>query len=154
MATAPKRTKAPSAAAAGAETRERLVAAARSCLREEGMAGVSARAIARHGDLNQALVFYHYGSVDGLLQEVARTDAARRARLYESELQAVATLKDLVGVGRRIHDVEFAEGTGYDGPSLAGHGRPGKRWRPDRGGRGRRSPSPGSAGTAGRATAG
>lgn len=112
MATAPKRTKAPSAAAAGAETRERLVAAARSCLREEGVAGVSARAIARHGDLNQALVFYHYGSVDGLLQEVARTDAARRARLYETELQAVATLKDLVGVGRRIHDVEFAEGSG------------------------------------------
>ena len=39
------------------------------------MAGVSARAIARHGDLNQALVFYHFGSVDGLLQAVARTDA-------------------------------------------------------------------------------
>jgi AcrR family transcriptional regulator len=94
----------------GAETRDRLLAAARACLRQEGIAGVSARAIARHGDLNQALVFYHFGSVDGLLQAVARTDAERRALLYADRLVGVTTLKELVSVGRQIHDVEFAEG--------------------------------------------
>ena len=94
----------------GAETRDRLLAAARACLRQEGIAGVSARAIARHGDLNQALVFYHFGSVDGLLQAVARTDAERRALLYADRLEGVTTLKELVSVGRQIHEVEFAEG--------------------------------------------
>ena len=69
------------------------------------------RAIARHGDLNQALVFYHFGSVDGLLQEVARVDASRRAQLYTDQLGEVTTLAELVAVGRRIHDVEFAEGS-------------------------------------------
>lgn len=98
------------AAASGAETREKLLAAARACLRDEGIAGVSARAIARHGDLNQALVFYHFGSVDGLLQAVARTDSERRARLYEDRLADVSTLKELVSIGRQIHKVEFAEG--------------------------------------------
>ena len=94
----------------GAETRDRLLAAARACLRQEGIAGVSARAIARHGDLNQALVFYHFGSVDGLLQAVARTDAERRSLLYADRLVGVTTLKELVSVGRQIHEVEFAEG--------------------------------------------
>ncbi|NLD76871.1 MAG: TetR/AcrR family transcriptional regulator [Acidimicrobiales bacterium] len=98
-------------AASGVETREKLLAAARACLRDEGIAGVSARAIARHGDLNQALVFYHYGSVDGLLQAVARNDSERRARLYEDRLADVSTLKELVSVGRQIHDAEMAEGT-------------------------------------------
>ena len=74
------------ASESGAETRDRLQAAARACLRQDGIAGVSARAIARHGDLNQALVFYHFGSVDGLLQAVARTDAERRALLYAERL--------------------------------------------------------------------
>lgn len=99
------------AAASGAETREKLLVAARACLRDEGIAGVSARAIARHGDVNQALVFYHFGSVDGLLQAVARTDSERRARLYEDRLAGATTLKELVSVGRQIHDVEMAEGT-------------------------------------------
>jgi AcrR family transcriptional regulator len=112
MAATPKRTRSTPAAAAGADTRDRLVEAARACLRAEGIAGVSARAIARYGDLNQALVFYHFGSVDGLLQAVARQDASRRAALYADRLGAVQTLKDLVAVGRRIHDVEFAEGSG------------------------------------------
>lgn len=95
----------------GAETREKLIAAARACLRQEGIVGVSARAIARHGDLNQALVFYHFGSVDGLLQAVARTDSESRARLYEDRLAGVSTLKELVAVGREIHEVEMAAGT-------------------------------------------
>lgn len=98
------------ASESGAETRDRLQAAARACLRQDGIAGVSARAIARHGDLNQALVFYHFGSVDGLLQAVARTDAERRALLYAERLAGVKTLKDLVSVGHQIHQVEFAEG--------------------------------------------
>ena len=89
-----------------ADTKARLIEACRACLQEEGIAGTSARAIARHGDLNQALVFYHFGSVDGLLQATAREDSARRAALYAERLEGVDTLAALIAVGRAIHDVE------------------------------------------------
>lgn len=95
----------------GADTKARLIEACRTCLREEGIAGTSARAIARHGDLNQALVFYHFGSVDGLLQATAREDSARRAALYAERLADVDTLAGLIAVGREIHDVENQSGS-------------------------------------------
>lgn len=95
----------------GAETRDRIVEAAQRCLRTEGIAGASARAIARHGDFNQSLIFYHFGSVDGLLQATAREDADRRAALYADRLAEVATLAELVAVGRQIHEVENAQGS-------------------------------------------
>jgi AcrR family transcriptional regulator len=97
--------------AAGSETRDRIIAAAQACLRTEGIAGTSARAIARHGDFNQALVFYHFGSVDGLLQAAAREDAEQRAALYADRLAEVSTLAELVSVGRQIHDVEKEQGS-------------------------------------------
>jgi len=106
-----KTTKRATSTDAGADTRDRLIEAARACLQDEGIAGVSARAIARHGDLNQSLVFYHYGSVDGLLQEVARIDSQRRAQLYADKLAAVTTLAELVTVGRQIHQTEAARGS-------------------------------------------
>lgn len=96
---------------AGADTKARLIEACRACLQQEGIAGTSARAIARHGDLNQALVFYHFGSVDGLLQATAREDSAQRAALYEEQLADVDTLAGLVAVGRAIHDVETQRGS-------------------------------------------
>lgn len=96
---------------AGAETKARLIEACRASLQEEGIAGTSARAIARHGDLNQALVFYHFGSVDGLLQATAREDSAQRAALYAERLADVDTLAGLIAVGRAIHDVETSRGS-------------------------------------------
>src|SRR6266481_1905830 len=48
-------------------TRDRLVEAALATLRTHGFPGTTARAIARAGKLNQALIFYHFGSLDRLL---------------------------------------------------------------------------------------
>lgn len=96
---------------AGAETRDRIIAAARRCLQTDGIAGASARAIGRHGELNQALIFYHFGSVDGLLQATAREDADRRAALYAERLSSARTLTELLGVGRDIHEVETEQGS-------------------------------------------
>ena len=97
---------------AGAEaTRARIVEAALRALRDEGIAGISARGIARHGDFNQALIFYHFGSVEGLLVAVAQTESQRRSALYAPALAEVTTLSELVGVARRLHDEEFQEGT-------------------------------------------
>lgn len=51
----------------GEATRQRIVDATLETLRNEGFAGATSRAIARAGDFNQALIFYHFGTLDGLL---------------------------------------------------------------------------------------
>lgn len=96
----------------GAEhTRTRIVEAALQALRDEGIAGISARTIARHGGFNQALIFYHFGSVEGLLVAVARNESERRSALYAPALASVSSLTELVAVARRLHDEEFQGGT-------------------------------------------
>jgi AcrR family transcriptional regulator len=95
----------------GEATRARIVDAALQALRDEGIAGLSARGIARHGGFNQALIFYHFGSVEGLLVAVARSESERRSALYAPALSAVTSLSELVVVARRLHDEEFQQGT-------------------------------------------
>jgi AcrR family transcriptional regulator len=92
-------------------TRARIVDAALQALRDEGITGISARSIARHGGLNQALIFYHFGSVEGLLVAVARSESERRSALYAPALAEVTSLSELVGVARRLHEDEFQAGT-------------------------------------------
>jgi AcrR family transcriptional regulator len=91
-------------------TRERLVRAALKTLTQEGFFGTSARAIARSGKLNQALIFYHFGSVDRLL--LAALDATSRDRLerYRTELAGVTRLSDLVEVMARLYKEDVLSG--------------------------------------------
>ena len=96
---------------APASTRERIVEAALAALRAEGIAGISARSIARQGGLNQALIFYHFGSIDALLVAVARSESERRSALYAEALREVDSLAGLVAVARRLHEEEFQAGT-------------------------------------------
>lgn len=93
------------------DTRARIVDAALEALRDEGIAGVSARNIARHGRFNQALIFYHFGSVEGLLIAVARAESERRSALYAGALREVGSLAELVAVARRLHEEEFRSGS-------------------------------------------
>ncbi len=59
-----------------AETRQRLVDAALELFTEHGLNAVSVRRIAEVAGVNQAMVNYHFGSKDGLIEEVVRTCAA------------------------------------------------------------------------------
>lgn len=63
-----------------------ITAAAFETVREEGFAGASARAIARRGRFNQALVFYHFGSVQNLLLAALDQSSATRMERYEQVL--------------------------------------------------------------------
>jgi AcrR family transcriptional regulator len=92
------------------DTRSRIVAAALQTLRADGIAGLSARAIARHGGFNQALIFYHFGSLEGLLVAVARSESERRSALYAPALREVNTVSELVAVAGRLHEEEFRDG--------------------------------------------
>jgi AcrR family transcriptional regulator len=89
-----------------ADTRQRLLDGALATLRQHGVAGVSARTIAAAAGVNQALVFYHFGSVDELLAAACDTASKARVEVYAIELARVQTLRDLLDVGRRLHEEE------------------------------------------------
>ena len=91
-------------------TRERLVRAALKTLTQEGFFGTTARAIARTGKLNQALIFYHFGSVDRLL--LAALDATSQDRLnrYRAGLADVTHITDLVEAMERLYKEDVLSG--------------------------------------------
>ncbi|WP_433436794.1 TetR/AcrR family transcriptional regulator [Nonomuraea sp. CA-141351] len=94
-----------------ADTRTKLLEAALVTLRKHGMAGVSARTIAAEAGVNQALVFYHFGSVDQLLAAACEHGAQQRIALYRARFAAVTTLRELLDLGRSLHAEERAEGS-------------------------------------------
>jgi len=91
-------------------TRERIIAAAIASLREEGFAGTSARSIARHGDFNQALIFYHFGSVPDLLVTTLETVAEARLQAYRKDVARVSDLGQAVELARRNYRRDLDEG--------------------------------------------
>lgn len=95
---------------ATADTRERLMTAALETVRELGTGAVSARTIAGRAGVNQALVFYHFGSIDNLLAEACRACTATRLASYRDMLATVGSLRELLDAGRALHAAERAEG--------------------------------------------
>jgi AcrR family transcriptional regulator len=89
-----------------ADTKQRLLDGALAAIREHGMAGVSARTIAAAAGVNQALVFYHYGSVDELLAAACDAATAGRVAVYADQLAKVKSLRELLDVGRHLHAEE------------------------------------------------
>lgn len=66
---------APTAAQRGAQTRERLLAAAVDAVAEVGWGSVTTRLVAERAGVNPGLVHYHFSSVRTLLREAALTAA-------------------------------------------------------------------------------
>jgi AcrR family transcriptional regulator len=95
----------------GEETRLKIINAAIETLNTEGIVGASARAIARAGDFNQALIFYHFGSVEGLLIAAAKAEGMARSKRYASRFAEVQSIEALVRVAREVHTQEQAEGS-------------------------------------------
>lgn len=87
-------------------TREKLLAAAVETLRAQGITGLSARSIAAAASVNQALIFYHFGTVDQLVDVAVRQSADDRVDHYREQFAAVTSLRDLLRVGRELHDRE------------------------------------------------
>jgi AcrR family transcriptional regulator len=85
-----------------AETRAALVEGAIEALRTVGFAGASAREIARRAGCNQTLVFYHFGSVTGLLLAALDAISERRMAAYRGVLDHAGSLTDLVESAQSI----------------------------------------------------
>src|SRR6478672_6773131 len=93
-----------------ADTKAKLVDGAVRVLTGEGFAGASARTVAAAAGVNQALVFYHFGSVDDLLAQACREATAERVAHYRDRLAAVGSLRELLDLGRILHAEERAQG--------------------------------------------
>ncbi|OBQ50855.1 TetR family transcriptional regulator [Streptomyces sp. H-KF8] len=91
-------------------TRTKLLEGALRTLAEQGIAKASARAIATTAGVNQALVFYHFGSVDELLSAACRHGAEQRVARYRTRLAGIGSLTELLAFGREMHDEERAAG--------------------------------------------
>ncbi|MFF9057963.1 TetR/AcrR family transcriptional regulator [Streptomyces sp. NPDC101213] len=92
------------------ETRTKLLEGTLRSLTEQGIAKTSARTVAAAAGVNQALVFYHFGSVDELLAAACRYGAERSVSRYRDRFAAVGSLAGLLALGREIHERERAGG--------------------------------------------
>jgi AcrR family transcriptional regulator len=95
---------------AASATRDRIVAATLETLEEDGFAELSARTIAARGGFNQALIFYHFGSLANLLLEAFERRSEEQIEKYRAAAADVTSLSDLVDVARRLHADDMETG--------------------------------------------
>lgn len=91
-------------------TKLQIAEAALETLMARGVVGASAREIARTGNFNQALVFYHFGSVKNLLLAVLDLIGARRVDAYGPDFEAAKTVSELAALAKRIHADDLEQG--------------------------------------------
>lgn len=103
--------------------------AALTTLRTHGFPGTTARAIARTGKLNQALIFYHFGSLDRLLLAALDLTSAQRLARYQSALEDVTSLTELVELMSHLYaeDVEVGHVAAVQEMVAGGSSIPGLR---------------------------
>jgi AcrR family transcriptional regulator len=94
----------------GGSAKDLLIDATLRTLVEQGIAKVSARTVAAAAGVNQGLVFYHFGSVEGMLAAACEQGARERVERQRAALAEVDSLSELVALGRRIHEEELAAG--------------------------------------------
>jgi AcrR family transcriptional regulator len=96
--------------AAASPTKDIIIEAALRTVRDLGYSRTTARAVAREGGFNQALIFYHFGSLKNLLlAALDRTSGARMERYRQAVAQA-HSFDDLVGVAITIYREDLEEG--------------------------------------------
>jgi AcrR family transcriptional regulator len=91
-------------------TKLRIVEAALQTLKTKGFAGASARVIASEGDFNQALIFYHFGSVRNLLLAVLDLISERRMAAYAPAFEEALTAPELARLARTIYADDLERG--------------------------------------------
>jgi AcrR family transcriptional regulator len=95
---------------ASEDTRRRLVEAASAVLANRGFGAATARAIGEEAGCNQALVFYHFGSLNDLLLAALDASSQRRLDRYREVLAQTRTVKDLRATARRLYEEDRKTG--------------------------------------------
>lgn len=91
-------------------TKLEIVEAALETLGSAGYHGASAREIARVGGFNQALIFYHFGSVKNVLLAGLDLVSARRMEAYWPALERARTAPELAALAREIYAADLEQG--------------------------------------------
>src|SRR5437899_12035847 len=97
--------------------------AALETLRDEGFAGSTARAIAQRGGFNQALIFYHFGSVSSLLLEAFRRSSVSQVSKYREPASVVSSRSERAALARRLLGVVVECGSGPAAPRVVAQAR-------------------------------
>ncbi len=91
-------------------TKDRIIEAALETLKEDGFAGTSARSIAKRGGFNQALIFYHFGTVNDLLLAALDRTSDERMTKYRERVEHVESIDDAVRVATELYREDLASG--------------------------------------------
>jgi AcrR family transcriptional regulator len=91
-------------------TKARIAEAGLETLKARGFAGASAREIAKTGGFNQALIFYHFGSVQNLLLAGLDLVSERRMGAYRPAFERAQTLPELAALARDIYREDLENG--------------------------------------------
>ncbi|MGR7001926.1 TetR/AcrR family transcriptional regulator [Yinghuangia aomiensis] len=78
-------------------------------LRAHGLSGTSARSIAATAGVNQALIFYHFGTLDELLAAACTYGTEQHVAHYRDRFAGVATMADLLALSRTIRDEQHGD---------------------------------------------
>jgi AcrR family transcriptional regulator len=100
----------PEAAAGLSGTKLQIAEAGLETLKANGFAGASARAIAHVGGFNQALIFYHFGSVQNALLAALDLISARRLADYGPAFETARTASELGRLARAIYEEDLERG--------------------------------------------
>lgn len=87
----------------GETTRRQIVEAALETLKTEGFAGATSRAIGRAGGFNPALIFYHFGTLDGLLLAALDRTSEERLERYRQTVAEAKSVDELVAEVARLY---------------------------------------------------
>ena len=91
-------------------TKLRIAEAALETLKTKGFAGASAREIAAAGGFNQALIFYHFGSIEKLLLAALELVSARRMGAYRVVFEQTHGVAELASLAREIYAEDLENG--------------------------------------------
>ena len=86
-----------------ANSKQRIIEAALTTLKEKGFAGTSTRAIAATGGFKSGLIFYYFPTRDDLLIAALEHASAQRLERYGEEVAAASTLTELLALLERIY---------------------------------------------------
>jgi AcrR family transcriptional regulator len=96
--------------AQGGDTQARIIEAALDTLKRRGFSGATARAIARRGGFNQALIFYHFGTLNVLLLRALDATSRQRMDAYTALLDESSSVQDLIAAAIRIYQEDLDSG--------------------------------------------
>lgn len=91
-------------------TKLEIAHAAAQALKTAGFHGASAREIARTGDFNQALIFYHFGSVRNALLAALDLVSDQRMDAYRPRFDDARTVSELAALAREIYAADLEQG--------------------------------------------